>query len=98
MQFTENADRLDVRYVASLARIALSDAEADALQPQLDGILRFVGELKAVDTSSVAPSVSTAEAAPLRDDIPCDGLDRDAALALAPRERLGHFAVPRILE
>ena len=90
MQFTENADRLDVRYVASLARIALSDAEADALQPQLDGILRFVGELKAVDTSSVAPSVSTAEAAPLR--------DRDAALALAPRERLGHFAVPRILE
>ena len=54
MKFSENADRMDVRYVAGLARMALSDAEAAQLQGQLDDILAFVGELKSLDVSAVA--------------------------------------------
>ena len=56
MKFSENADRMDVRYVAGLARMALSDEEASKLQGQLDDILAFVGELKVLDVSGVEPA------------------------------------------
>ena len=53
MNFSETADRMDVRYVAALARISLGDTEAEELQSQLDGILAYVGELKKLDVEGV---------------------------------------------
>ena len=99
MKFSENADRMDVRYVAGLARIALSDDEAAKLHGQLDDILAFVGELKALDVSGVAP---TDDASGIqnswREDEPVEGLSREAALANAPLARHGQFVVPKVIE
>ena len=99
MQFTENSERLDVRYVAALAKIALDDGEAAALQAQMDDILKFVGELKSVDVEGVDETgAAAAEATAWHEDVPVEGLSRDAALALAPEERHGQFVVPKIIE
>jgi aspartyl-tRNA(Asn)/glutamyl-tRNA(Gln) amidotransferase subunit C len=99
MKFSENADRMDVRYVAGLARMALSDGEAAQLQGQLDDILAFVGELKSLDVSGVSP---TADASGVRnswrEDAPEAGLAREAALANAPLARHGQFVVPKVVE
>ena len=99
MKFSENADRMDVRYVAGLARMALSDDEAAQLQGQLDDILAFVGELKALDVSGVsATDVATEARNAWREDEPAAGLEREAALANAPLARHGQFAVPKVVE
>lgn len=99
MKFSENADRMDVRYVAGLARMALSDEEAAQLQGQLDDILAFVGELKALDVSGVsATDVATEARNAWREDVPEPGLARDVALANAPLARHEQFAVPKVIE
>ena len=99
MKFSENADRMDVRSVAGLARIALSDAEAGQLQGQLDDILAFVGELKSLDVEGVsATDVATEARNAWREDEPAAGLEHEAALANAPLARHGQFAVPKVVE
>ena len=99
MNFSENADRMDVRYVAGLARMALSDEEAARLQGQLDDILAFVGELKQLDVSAVAATdVATEAQNAWREDEPAAGLARDAALKNAPLARHNQFAVPKVVE
>ena len=59
--FSEKADRMDVRYVAALARIPLTDGEAAELQSQLDGILAYVGELKSLDVDGVVQKLLTTD-------------------------------------
>ena len=99
MKFSENADRMDVRYVAGLARMALSDAETAQLQGQLDDILAFIGELKQLDVSGVeATDVATEARNAWREDVPEPGLERDVALANAPLARHEQFAVPKVIE
>ena len=99
MKFSENADRMDVRYVAGLARMALSDDEAARLQGQLDDILAFVGELKRLDVTAVAATdVATEARNAWREDEPAAGLEREVALKNAPLARHGQFAVPKVVE
>ena len=99
MKFSENADRMDVRYVAGLARMALSDEETARLQGQLDDILAFVGELKQLDVSGVAATdVATEAQNAWREDGPVAGLEREAALKNAPLARHNQFAVPKVVE
>ncbi|HJU75412.1 MAG TPA: Asp-tRNA(Asn)/Glu-tRNA(Gln) amidotransferase subunit GatC, partial [Gemmatimonadaceae bacterium] len=66
------ADRVshdDVRYVASLARLALDSSTVDQLARELNGILDHMEVLARVDTSAVAPfAQSQLDAMPLRDD------------------------------
>jgi aspartyl-tRNA(Asn)/glutamyl-tRNA(Gln) amidotransferase subunit C len=99
MKFSENADRMDVGYVAGLARIALSAGETEQLQGQLDDILAFVGELKALDVSGVEATDVAGEALNAwREDAPAQGLAQEAALANAPLARHGQFVVPKVIE
>ncbi len=99
MKFSENADRMDVRYVAGLARMALSDDEAVRLQGQLDDILAFVGELKRLDVSAVAATdVATEAQNAWREDEPAAGLEREVVLKNAPLARHLQFAVPKVVE
>lgn len=99
MSATENADQVDVAYVAQLARLHLSDAERTQFQRQLENILSHVNELKEVDVSGVEP---TAHAIPVKNvfraDEPRASLDHDAVIANAPREKAGQFFVPKIIE
>jgi len=94
-----SVDAATVRKIASLARIAVSDAEADALAPELNTILGFVEQLGEVDTSGVAPlSAVIPNHLRLREDIVTDGGIRDAVLANAPQAEHGFFAVPKVIE
>ncbi len=98
-KYTPSADKIDVRYVAHLARLHLSEDEADKLQGQLEQILQHVRELSALDVEGVEP---TAHAMPVnnvfRDDKTKPCMDHEKAMANAPKSRNGQFIVPKIVE
>ena len=92
-----NADQ--VRHVAKLARIAMSDAEVEAMVPELNNILGWVEQLGEVDTDGVEPLTAVIENhLRLRDDVVNDGRIRDKVLANAPDAQHGFFAVPKVIE
>ena len=88
-----------VRHVAKLARIAMSDAQVEALVPELNNILGWVEQLAAVDTEGVEPLTAVIGLKlRLRDDLVNDGDVRDAVLKNAPDAQHGFFAVPKVIE
>ena len=92
-----NADQ--VRHVARLARIAMSDAEVEKMVPEFNNILTWVEQLGEVDTDSVEPLTAVIDnELRLRDDIVNDGNCRDAILKNAPEAQHGFFAVPKVIE
>jgi aspartyl-tRNA(Asn)/glutamyl-tRNA(Gln) amidotransferase subunit C len=94
-----SVDVTTVKKVAGLARIAISDAEADALVPELNNILGWIEQLQEVDTSGVEPMTAVIpNKLRLRDDAVTDGDIRDKVLANAPQAEHGFFAVPKVIE
>ena len=88
-----------VRHIARLARIAMSDAEIEALAPELNNILGWVEQLAEVDTEGVEPLTAVIEQKlRLRDDVVNDGECRDEVLVNAPDAQHGFFAVPKVIE
>jgi aspartyl-tRNA(Asn)/glutamyl-tRNA(Gln) amidotransferase subunit C len=92
----------EVRYVADLANLNLSDAEVGKLRADLDGILDHFDKLNEADTTGVEPMTQVlfdAEpTATLREDIPVPPLGNQAALANAPQSGAGYFKVPKVIE
>jgi aspartyl-tRNA(Asn)/glutamyl-tRNA(Gln) amidotransferase subunit C len=92
----------DVRQVAELANLKLSDAEVSRLRAELDGILAHVDKLNEVDTSGVPPMAQvlfdTEAGSTLRGDVPVPPLGNQAALASAPQPGAGYFKVPKVIE
>ena len=89
----------EVRGVAHLARLQLSDEEVDRLTQQLGDILSYVEQLNAVDTQDVDPMAHAIELSNvLRADEPRDSIPREAALGNAPQTDGKYFLVPQILE
>ncbi|MGO9268897.1 MAG: Asp-tRNA(Asn)/Glu-tRNA(Gln) amidotransferase subunit GatC [Terriglobia bacterium] len=91
----------DVRYVADLAHLDLTEDEVKRFLPQLDSILDYVQKLNELDTSEIEPmaQVSAGEASPpLRADEPCSTFTPEVALANAPAPGPGFFKVPRVIE
>jgi aspartyl-tRNA(Asn)/glutamyl-tRNA(Gln) amidotransferase subunit C len=90
---------LDVAYVARLARINLTEAEAELFQKQLDDVLKYVEKLRRADVSNVE---AAAHALPIfnvfREDAPLDWFTADEALSNAPRQANGLFVVPKVVE
>ncbi|MFW2830010.1 Asp-tRNA(Asn)/Glu-tRNA(Gln) amidotransferase subunit GatC [Sphingomonas sp. ID0503] len=94
-----SVDNAAVRKIASLARIALSDAEIEALVPDLNNILGFVEQLGEVNTDGVEPLAAVIpNTLRLRDDVVTDGGIRDDVLKNAPEGEHGFFAVPKVIE
>ncbi|SFR81623.1 Asp-tRNA(Asn)/Glu-tRNA(Gln) amidotransferase subunit GatC [Sphingomonas jatrophae] len=94
-----SVDAITVRKIASLARIAVTDAEVEALVPELNNILDWVEQLGGVDTTGVEPMASVIpNRQRLRDDVVTDGGIRDKVLANAPQAEHGFFAVPKVIE
>lgn len=88
-----------VRHIAKLARIAMSDSEIEAMVPELNNILSWVEHLSEVDTDGVEPLTAVIENhLRLRDDAVTEGDRRDAILANAPAAEHGFFAVPKVIE
>jgi aspartyl-tRNA(Asn)/glutamyl-tRNA(Gln) amidotransferase subunit C len=92
----------EVRYVAGLANLTLTDSEIAKQQADLDGILEHMDRLNEVDTSGVEPMAQVlfeaGETATLRADVPVAPLTNQAALANAPQPGAGYFKVPQIIE
>ena len=88
----------DVRHVATLARLDITDEEVDLFTGQLEAVLEHAQDVEALDVEGVPP---TAHPLPLqnvfREDVPGDSVDRDEVLAMAPAAEDGRFRVPRIL-
>ena len=88
-----------VRHIAKLARIAMSDEELDRLVPELNNILGWVEQLGEVDTDGIEPLTAVIDQKlRLRDDVVTDGNIRDEVLANAPDAQHGFFAVPKVIE
>lgn len=93
-----------VKKIASLARIAMSDAEVEALVPEFNNILGWVEQLGEVDVSGVEPMTAVIpNQLRLRDDVvnadPLTGGNvRGEVLSNAPDAEHGFFAVPKVIE
>jgi aspartyl-tRNA(Asn)/glutamyl-tRNA(Gln) amidotransferase subunit C len=88
-----------VRHIAKLARIGMSDAEIEALVPEINNILGWVEQLGEVNTDGVEPLATVIDQKMrLRDDAVTAGNIRDAILANAPEAQHGFFAVPKVIE
>ena len=89
----------DIRHVAELARMEVSEADVQAYLGELGRILEYMDKLRELDTAEVPPTASVGvEALPLRRDEPRPGLSAAQVLANAPEVREGHFRVPRVVE
>ena len=89
----------DVRRIAHLARLAVSEDEIAAVQGQLNGILGMVETLRAVDTTGVAPMAHAVEMTQrLREDTVTEPDRRAAYQAGAPAVEGGLYLVPKVIE
>jgi aspartyl-tRNA(Asn)/glutamyl-tRNA(Gln) amidotransferase subunit C len=93
-----SSERIDVRHVARLARLALTEDEVQRYGDQLADLLQHVDQLKELDTSDVA---ATAQVIAARNVVRADErrptLERDVVLAGAPQPQHGFFRVPKII-
>jgi aspartyl-tRNA(Asn)/glutamyl-tRNA(Gln) amidotransferase subunit C len=92
----------EVRYVAALANLTLTDSEVARLQGDLDGILEHFDQLNRADTTGIEPMAQVlfggGETATLREDVVIPPLGNEAALANAPQPGAGYFKVPKVIE
>ncbi len=89
----------EVRHIARLARVGLSDDEVSRLQGQLSEILDYFQRLQEVDTENVPPTAHTlAMHNVMRDDEPQPSFDKEEVLANAPQRQDDLFRVRAILE
>ncbi|MBZ5676866.1 MAG: Asp-tRNA(Asn)/Glu-tRNA(Gln) amidotransferase subunit GatC [Acidobacteriia bacterium] len=98
MKITEQ----EVRRVAELANLALTEDEIVRMTQDMDGILEHMEKLKELDTSNVEPMsqvlYDSEETATLRPDVERKPLGNADALANAPVAGQGYFKVPRVIE
>ncbi len=93
---------MDVRKIAKLAHLEISDAEVEMYTPQMAAIVGYVEQLNELDTGDIEPMLGglTAEGEAtqaIRDDVITDSLGQEAALSEAPSGVAGHFQVPKVL-
>ena len=89
----------DVRRIAHLARIEVTDAEAAAVQTQLNGIIGLVEQLKAADTRGIEPMSHARDVAlRLREDAVTEADQHRAFQAVAPQVEADLYLVPKVIE
>ena len=94
-----SVDLATVKRVARLARIAVSEEEANRMTGELNGILGFVEQLSEVNVEGIEPMTSvTPMRLKRREDVVTDGNIQALVLKNAPDAREGFFAVPKVVE
>ena len=93
---------MDVRKVAKLAHLEITDAEVALYTPQMANIVAYIEQLNELDTSQIEPAIGglTLEGEitkTSREDIPHRSLGQKLALDQAPSAVEGHFQVPKVL-
>ncbi|AIF42468.1 Asp-tRNA(Asn)/Glu-tRNA(Gln) amidotransferase subunit GatC [Virgibacillus halodenitrificans] len=88
-----------VKHVANLARLAITEEEAEMFQGQLNSIISFAEQLNELDTEGVEPTTHVLDLKNvLRKDEPKEWITQEEALKNAPDKKDGHYRVPSILE
>lgn len=97
-----NLTEKEVRYVADLANLRLSDEEVQRMSKDLGHILTYIEQLNELDTKNVEPMAQVLfdsdETATLREDVVRIPLSNSDALANSPASGHGYFKVPRVIE
>ncbi|MFZ9933064.1 MAG: Asp-tRNA(Asn)/Glu-tRNA(Gln) amidotransferase subunit GatC [Chthoniobacterales bacterium] len=94
-----SAPHLDVRYVADLVRLKLTDEEIAELQPQLDHVLEYIAQLNEVNVDGIEPTAhASAVYNVFRQDVARDAFTQEQATANAPHSGSGLFLVPKVVE
>lgn len=93
---------MDVRKIAKLAHLEITDEEVALYTPQMANIVKYVEQLNEVDFDEIAPMLGglTAEGEStnsIRDDEAGGSLSQNEALSAAPSAIAGHFQVPKVL-
>lgn len=92
----------EVRYVADLANLRLSEEEVHKMSRDLGQILTHIEQLNELDTRNIEPMAQVLftedETATLREDVPHVCLSNRDALANAAQSGVGYFKVPRVIE
>jgi aspartyl-tRNA(Asn)/glutamyl-tRNA(Gln) amidotransferase subunit C len=89
----------EIHRLARLARLELSPAEADDMRAQINGILAMIDEMRAVDTTGVAPMSHPQEVTQrLREDRVTETDQRELFHSLAPEVEDGLYLVPKVIE
>ena len=91
--------KIDVSYVAELARLELTEEEKATFQPQLESIVEYVDKISSADVDGVAPMMHGRELVNVfREDVVGDSLPPEEALANAPARVGDEFLLPKIVE
>ncbi len=89
----------DIKRIAHLARIEVSDAEADATLTKLTGILGLIEQMQAVDTAGIVPMSHSQDVTQrLRDDVVTETNQRELFQSIAPAVEDGLYLVPKVIE
>lgn len=93
---------MDVRKIAKLAHLEITDAEVALYTPQMAAIVNYIEQLNELDTDDIEPMLGglTDEGAATdatREDTVIPSLGQKAALSQAPANVAGHFQVPKVL-
>jgi aspartyl-tRNA(Asn)/glutamyl-tRNA(Gln) amidotransferase subunit C len=93
---------MDIRKVAKLAHLEISDAEVELYTPQMAEIVKYVEQLNELDTGDIEPMLGglTAEGEAtqtIREDVAGGSIGQREALSQAPSGVAGHFQVPKVL-
>jgi aspartyl-tRNA(Asn)/glutamyl-tRNA(Gln) amidotransferase subunit C len=92
-------DRVEVERVASLARLSVSDEEAERLAVELDSFLGYIETLRELDTSQVEPTSHPIPLpTPMREDLAEAPIDAELAVANAPESAGFAFLVPKVID
>jgi len=93
---------MDVRHVAKLAHLEITDEEVAIYTPQLAEIVKYVEQLNELETESVEPAIGGLtiegeQTSSIREDIVAASFTQEEALSEAPAAVSGHFQVPKVL-
>jgi aspartyl-tRNA(Asn)/glutamyl-tRNA(Gln) amidotransferase subunit C len=89
----------EVRRIAELARIGISDAEAQAVQAELNKIFELIGRMQKVDTEGIEPMThAQGLALRLREDAVTESDQRELFQSIAPQKEAGLYLVPKVIE
>ena len=89
----------DVRKVARLARLAMTEAEIESARTQLSGIFDLIAEMQAVDTTGITPMSHAQDLSQrLREDVVTEADQRELFQAIAPQVEAGLYLVPQVIE
>ena len=95
MEFNKNS----TIKLAKLARLSVNDNQLNSLEKDLKSILKFIDQLKEINTEDIDPtSNSLDQKLILRDDIAENTLSNEDLLKNVPKSELGFFVVPKVIE